>query len=235
MNTIIEPLDPYDPDDPTQFSSADDLESPASESGELEGITSLYIDGEQLDETADVMAQTNTRTERGTSSNLMFNSDKSLTKASLDESTATESTGALINDKHRAKKGRLQDDTHNREEPSLDDQADIQPISLPTLPLDILLEILDKISYPGDLLAVARTCKDLCRRLTDPSTYPTWRKVRNRVRMPDPATYEAEVRDEYNADGSNKKIMGVENFVNNEPAYAAFVFDGGSCEVWLFC
>lgn len=101
-----------------------------------------------------------------------------------------------------------------------------QPFFL-LLPFDILLEILSRTNHLGDLLAVARTCKNLCRKLTDPSAYPLWRGMRRNISLPDPAKYTGEVKGD---DGTSMKIMGVRKFTH-EPAYAAFVFDGGPCEI----
>lgn len=95
------------------------------------------------------------------------------------------------------------------------------------LPFDILLEILSRTNHLGDLLAVARTCKNLCRKLTDPSACPLWRGMRRNISLPDPAKYTGEVKGD---DGTSMKIIGVRKFTH-EPAYAAFVFDGGPCEV----
>ncbi|KXN84386.1 hypothetical protein AN958_12645 [Leucoagaricus sp. SymC.cos] len=108
-----------------------------------------------------------------------------------------------------------------------------QSSPLTHVPFDVLLEILKNTGHPGDLLAVARTCKDLCQKLTDPSAFPLWKKMREKIGLPNPVgkKYRAEVEDAHTNDGPAMEITGVQNFVHNEPAYAAFVFDGGVCEV----
>lgn len=143
-----------------------------------------------------------------------------------DESKQLSSVYNLIDQEPQAKKGR-QDETSDGAEERL-----LQPTSVGDqaffllLPFDILLEILSRTNHPGDLLAVARTCKDLYRKLTDPSAYPLWRGMRRNLSLPDPAKYISVVR----AHGTDVEVTGVLKFTH-EPAYAAFVFDGGVCEV----
>ncbi|KAF5357021.1 hypothetical protein D9756_006670 [Leucocoprinus leucothites] len=223
-NYIIEPLDPLDPGDPAQPIIANDLESPASETGESEQA------GEKS------VAIPESRAGMDASDQLMFVSESSAIDISLLTVVANDETNSLKpspsadvsrDAEPRAKRGRFYEGHREAEERD----ALGAPPTLLTLPFDLLLEILSRTSYPGDLLAVARTCKSLCRKLTDASTYHLWRKMRRDILLPDPAAYEAEVEDAYNSDGSKKKITGVENFINNEPAYAAFIFDGGPCEI----
>lgn len=95
------------------------------------------------------------------------------------------------------------------------------------LPFDIFEEILLQTGDPGDLLAVARTCKALYAKLLDPAASLIWKKMRILVGLPDPAAYKTLYED----DGSSVKLMGVQCFVHSEPAYAAFIFGGGVCRV----
>ena len=86
----------------------------------------------------------------------------------------------------------------------------IQPCPLFKLPLELLAEILIVTSSPKDVLAVARSCKFFCATLVQPLSAFIWRTVRKLCRpqaLPDPfSTF-------------------------TEASYAAFVFDGGCCEV----
>jgi len=144
-----------------------------------------------------------------------------------DESKQLSSAYNLIDQEPQAKKGRQYETSGGAEEQLLQPTSvGDQPFFL-LLPFDILLEILSRTNHPGDLLAVARTCKNLCRKLTDPSAYPLWRGMRRNLSLPDPAKYISVVRSQH---GTDAKVTGVSNF-SHEPAYAAFVFDGGGCEV----
>ncbi|KAG1871846.1 hypothetical protein DFJ58DRAFT_762568 [Suillus subalutaceus] len=81
----------------------------------------------------------------------------------------------------------------------------------PTLPLELLAEILIHTNSPRDVLSVARTSKLLCSTLVcNPAADFIWRTIRKKClphALPDPTP----------------------NF--SEAAYAAFVYDGGSCDV----
>jgi hypothetical protein len=81
----------------------------------------------------------------------------------------------------------------------------------PTLPLELLAEILIQTNSPRDVLSVARTSKLLCSTLVcNPTADFIWRAVRKKClphALPDPT----------------------HNF--SEAAYAAFVYDGGVCDV----
>ena len=81
----------------------------------------------------------------------------------------------------------------------------------PTLPLELLAEILIQTNSPRDVLSVARTSKLLCSTLVcNPTADFIWRAVRKKClphALPDPT----------------------QNF--SEAAYAAFVYDGGVCDV----
>lgn len=81
----------------------------------------------------------------------------------------------------------------------------------PTLPLELLAEILIQTNSPRDVLSVARTSKLLCSTLVrNPAADFIWRTVRKNClprALPDPT----------------------HNF--SEAAYAAFVYDGGVCDV----
>ncbi|KAG1740787.1 uncharacterized protein EDB91DRAFT_1131442 [Suillus paluster] len=80
----------------------------------------------------------------------------------------------------------------------------------PTLPLELLAEILIQTNSPRDVLSVARTSKFICSTLVcNPAANFIWRTVRKKClphALPDPTP----------------------NFT--EAAYAAFVYDGGLCE-----
>jgi hypothetical protein len=81
----------------------------------------------------------------------------------------------------------------------------------PTLPLELLAEILIQTNSSRDVLSVARTSKLLCSTLVcNPAADFIWRAVRKNClphALPDPT----------------------HNF--SEAAYAAFVYDGGCCDV----
>lgn len=81
----------------------------------------------------------------------------------------------------------------------------------PTLPLELLAEILIQTNSPRDVLSVARASKLLCSTLVcNPAADFIWRTIRKRClphALPEPTP----------------------NF--SEAAYAAFVYDGGSCDV----
>jgi len=51
--------------------------------------------------------------------------------------------------------------------------------------------------------------------------------MRRNLSLPDPAKYISVVKSQH---GTDAEVTGVLNF-SHEPAYAAFVFDGGVCEV----
>ncbi|KZP02971.1 hypothetical protein FIBSPDRAFT_808192, partial [Athelia psychrophila] len=84
-----------------------------------------------------------------------------------------------------------------------------KPSGLSRLPIELLAEILLYFTSTKVLLNVARSSKDLCLTLVDPASSFIWRGIRGSccVPIPDPTP----------------------NFT--EPAYAAFIFDGGECEV----
>ncbi len=94
------------------------------------------------------------------------------------------------------------------------------------LPFDVLADILILTGYPGDILAVARTSKQLCTQLVGPAAGFIWKKARIAVGLPDPAAYSAQA-------GTPQEVVGVGYFISREAAYAAFVFDGVICEVRL--
>lgn len=78
------------------------------------------------------------------------------------------------------------------------------------LPLELLIEILLYMPSPKCVLALARCSKDFCDTLVRNESMYIWKTVRataKPVAIPDPTP----------------------NFT--EPAYAAFIFDGGKCEV----
>ncbi len=99
------------------------------------------------------------------------------------------------------------------------------------LPFDVFAEILILTEYPGDILAVARTSKQLCTLLVEPTADFIWKKARTVLGLPDPLVYSAKIKNARKSDGSPESLVGVGCFAGREPAYAAFVFDGGICEV----
>jgi hypothetical protein len=129
---------------------------------------------------------------------------------------------------HPIKKRRLAESNSDTDKNALTTSS----LSLPDLPYDILEAILSKTGDPRFLLATARTCKELYKKLTHPSASGMWKKLRksSHIGLPDPAAYDTGVGD----GGLNVKIAGVRFFASNEAAYAAFVFDGGPCEVGKF-
>lgn len=100
-------------------------------------------------------------------------------------------------------------------------QMDVLPKPSPfvVLPVELLSEILIYTGSPQYVLAVARTCKALCQTLLISNNQFIWKETRKAcafnlkagpVSLPDPP----------------KTFFG-------EAAYAAFVFDSGTCEVSL--
>lgn len=78
------------------------------------------------------------------------------------------------------------------------------------LPLELLAEILILTESPKHILTVARSCKVLCTTLLDPSSAFIWRTARN-ICKPEPLPEPFQIF--------------------TEASYAAFVFDGGRCEM----
>ncbi len=95
------------------------------------------------------------------------------------------------------------------------------------LPFDVLAEILIMTEYPGDVLAVARTSKQLCTMLVSSAAGFIWKKTRIAVGLPDPAVYRAEIKSIPASEEPPEYAVGVAYFMGREPAYAALVFDGG--------
>ncbi|KZT65306.1 hypothetical protein DAEQUDRAFT_731572 [Daedalea quercina L-15889] len=90
-----------------------------------------------------------------------------------------------------------------------------RPCWLEDIPLEILAEILSYVPSPASVLALARCSKYFCNALVNnPSTTFIWRNARKRCC----AYYYGTVLPE-----------PTQNFT--EASYAAFVFDGGNCEV----
>ncbi|KAF4583365.1 hypothetical protein EYR38_002115 [Pleurotus pulmonarius] len=90
------------------------------------------------------------------------------------------------------------------------DETETPPCYLHIIPVEVLAEILTLCSSPKDLLAIARCSKYLCSTLIDVRNSFIWRSVRETMHpepLPDPLS------------------------IFPEPAYAAFVFDGGRCSV----
>lgn len=97
--------------------------------------------------------------------------------------------------------------------PRVSDSTPPKDDLLMSLPVDIISQILIHTCSTRDVLAVARCSKYLSVMLVDPSNAAIWSSTRRNTGqnlyrgMPDPPS-------------------GM-----TEPAYAAFVFDGGKCEV----
>ena len=123
-----------------------------------------------------------------------------------------------------------------------------------TLPLELLSEILILTGSPQHVLAVARTCKALCQTLLSSNAQFIWRearkgpgctfKTKTYTSQPTPI---ANVNPglqmallglglaEPSADEVSAKITGLPDpppqFFPSEAAYAAFIFDSGTCDV----
>ena len=78
------------------------------------------------------------------------------------------------------------------------------------IPLEILAEVLSYVNSPKDVLSVARCSKHLCATLLNPSNVTIWRRSRRHCVVPD----------------LPPPLPGW-----SEPAYAAFIFDEGHCDV----
>ncbi len=85
-----------------------------------------------------------------------------------------------------------------------------QPSHLNIVPVEILAEILYYVTSPNDILSVARCNKRLCATLLNPSNVMIWRRARRNCVVP----------------GLLPPPQGW-----SESAYAAFIFDAGSCHV----
>jgi len=81
---------------------------------------------------------------------------------------------------------------------------------LERIPLEILAEVLSYVNSPQDVLSVTRCSKHLCTTLLNPSNVMIWRRARRHCVVPD----------------LPPPLPGW-----SEPAYAAFIFDSGSCYV----
>ena len=86
----------------------------------------------------------------------------------------------------------------------------LKPCYLSKMPFELLAEILQFTTSPKDILAVSRCSKFFCATLLNPSSTYIWRHART-VCKPDPLP------------------DPLPTFT--ESSYAAFVFDGGECEV----
>ncbi|KDQ59335.1 hypothetical protein JAAARDRAFT_78089 [Jaapia argillacea MUCL 33604] len=86
--------------------------------------------------------------------------------------------------------------------------------ALANIPLELLAEILSHVSSTKEILALARTSKYFCHTLVaDQTSGFIWRKARENAEpepIPPPTT---------------------PNWVGRESAYAAFLWDGGECEI----
>jgi hypothetical protein len=80
---------------------------------------------------------------------------------------------------------------------------------LARLPFELVAEVMSYMKTPKDLLSVARLDQHLCSTLLNPSFEFVWKRVRRVMQppLPDPLPY------------------------LTESSYAAFVFDGGDCQV----
>lgn len=83
---------------------------------------------------------------------------------------------------------------------------------LESLPVELLSEVLSYMPTPNDILNVTRTSRYLCLTLLNPSNVPIWVTARENSAggpVPEPPAGWS------------------------EPAHAAFLFDGGRCEVCI--
>ncbi|KXN81671.1 hypothetical protein AN958_03918 [Leucoagaricus sp. SymC.cos] len=157
------------------------------------------------------------------------------------EVRTTQITG-VVNGKHDAKRARHnQINSRDIQHHEVTQAQNNHPIL--HLPLEVLAEILLYTISPKDLLAVARTCKSLCGQLISPGAAFIWRKMRLKVGLPDPGQFLSSTtppiletllpfRDP--DERTLPPLRGVKLFMGRESAYAAFVFDGGVCEVRIF-
>lgn len=101
-----------------------------------------------------------------------------------------------------------------------------------TLPLELLAEILILTGSPQHVLATARSCKTLCDTLLSPNAQFIWREARKGPGC----TFEIETALLGFGGTPEKKIFSLPDPPKQffgEPAYAAFVFDSGKCEVGI--
>jgi hypothetical protein len=128
-----------------------------------------------------------------------------------------------------------------------------------TLPLELLSEILILTGSPQHVLAVARACKALCQTLLSPTAQFIWREARKGPGCTFKSTHASQPTPMANVNpvnvGPGLQIallsLGVEladdevsrnvtrlpdpppQFFSSEAAYAAFIFDSGTCDVIL--
>jgi hypothetical protein len=113
-------------------------------------------------------------------------------------------TPALQATKGKTKRAKLKDSASEEGEVIIAPK----PCHLQRMPFELLAMILKNTSSPRDVLAVARCNKYYCATLVEsPDSLRIWREVRKNSELPKPTP----------------------NFT--ESSYAAFLFDGGECEV----
>jgi hypothetical protein len=151
---------------------------------------------------------------RASSSNMRSRSQHDRNEASRQQGTSPskpverEQLEAENNDEPLLKKPCLEEHERSDNTPT-----EARPSHLLNLPLELLAEILILTESPKHILAVARSCKVLCATLIEPSSAYMWRTARN-ICEPEP------LPEPYS--------------IFTESSYAAFVFDGGRCEVSEF-
>jgi len=130
-----------------------------------------------------------------------------------------------------------------------------------TLPLELLSEILILTGSPQHVLAVARACKALCQTLLSPNAQFIWREARKgpgctfgtKTHVPQPTpiaivnpvnvgpglqiallSLGLELADNEVSRNVTRLPDPPPQFFSSEAAYAAFIFDSGTCDVIVF-
>ena len=129
-----------------------------------------------------------------------------------------------------------------------------------TLPLELLSEILILTGSPQHVLAVTRACKALCQILLSPNAQFIWREARKGPGCTFKSTHASQPTPTANVNpvnvgpGLQIALLNLEleladdevprnvtrlpdpppQFFSSEAAYAAFIFDSGTCDV-IFC
>lgn len=125
---------------------------------------------------------------------------------------------------HPPKKQRLDTDDsveENTDLPVAEPEAEPKTSPFLTLPLELLADILIRTRSPQHVLATARSCKALFHTLISPDAAFIWREARKGC------TYERNT-------GDHMQTFALPNLPEqffSEPAYAAFLFDSGPCDV----
>jgi hypothetical protein len=161
------------------------------------------------------------------------------TPETLAHPISTETSPAVANSD--GKQGSVSDNIEDAARPSkkvrveLEDSHDVSPSPMPEshilkLPPEIIGEILILTGSPQHVLAFARTCKHFCYTLIGEGAQYVWRQARRGSQCSFL---------KFNFVPNVKPGLGVDiislpdppKVFFNEPAYAAFLFDPGPCEV----